>query len=146
MTATVHVHFSAIPIFVTPVRCIASKRGSSMIECLTRDRGVACSHLTSITVLCTWAGHINPCLVLDQPRKTYLDVAVNCWLGRKESDQTSKSSKRICNSTSHEKVSTCLRDDLVPDKFGFPDWALFRCIWDIIYYCYMTPIKDLWLA
>ena len=40
-----------------------------VVECFSRDRGVAGSSLTSITVLCPWARPINPCLVLVQPRK-----------------------------------------------------------------------------
>ena len=38
--------------------------------CLTRDRGVAGSSLTGITVLCPLARHINLSLVQVQPRKT----------------------------------------------------------------------------
>ena len=45
-----------------------------MVECSTLDRGVAGSRLTSITVLCTWARHIKPCLVMIQPRKTHTDT------------------------------------------------------------------------
>ena len=41
-----------------------------MVECLTRDRGAAGSSLTSVIALCPWARHINPSLVLVQPRKT----------------------------------------------------------------------------
>ena len=37
---------------------------------LTEDRGVAGSSLMGATALCPWARHINPCLVLVQPRKT----------------------------------------------------------------------------
>ena len=43
---------------------------STVVECLTRDRGAASSRLTSVAVLCPWARHIYPCLVLVQPRKT----------------------------------------------------------------------------
>ena len=39
----------------------------SVVECLTRDQGVAGLSLTGITALL----HINPCLVLVQPRKTH---------------------------------------------------------------------------
>ena len=41
-----------------------------VVECLTRDRGAAGSSLSCVTVLCPWARHIYPCLVLVQPRKT----------------------------------------------------------------------------
>ena len=42
----------------------------SMVKCLTQDRGAAGSSLTAVTALCPWARHINPSLVLVQPRKT----------------------------------------------------------------------------
>ena len=45
------------------------ERSGSVVECLTRDRGVARSSLTRITALCHWARHIYPCIVLVQPRK-----------------------------------------------------------------------------
>ena len=47
-----------------------------MVECLTRDRGVAGYSLIGVNALCPWAGHINPCLVLVQPRKTRPDITV----------------------------------------------------------------------
>ena len=40
-----------------------------MVECLTLDRGVAGSSLTGITALCPRVRHINPSLVLVQPKK-----------------------------------------------------------------------------
>ena len=46
------------------------ERSCSVVECSTWDRGAAGSSLTGITVLCPWARHINPSLVLVQPRKT----------------------------------------------------------------------------
>ena len=36
----------------------------SVVECLTQDRGAAGLSLTSVSVLCPWARHIYPCLVL----------------------------------------------------------------------------------
>ena len=44
--------------------------GSAVVECLTGDRGAAGSSLTGITALCPLARHVNPSLVLVQPRKT----------------------------------------------------------------------------
>ena len=42
-----------------------------LVECLSRDRGVAGSNLIGVVGLCPLkARHINPCLVLVQPRKT----------------------------------------------------------------------------
>ena len=37
---------------------------SSVVECLTRDRGAAGSSLIGVTVSYPWSGHINPSLVL----------------------------------------------------------------------------------
>ena len=65
-------------------------RSDTCIECLTRDRGVACSSLTGGTALCLWARHFILCLVLVQPRKTLPDITDFFWLGRKESNQTNK--------------------------------------------------------
>ena len=46
-----------------------------MVECLTRDRGVAGSSLTGVSVLCPRAKtHLIPCLVLVQPAKTRPDI------------------------------------------------------------------------
>ena len=59
-----------------------------MIGCLTRDRGAAGSSLTSMTALCRQARHINPSLVLVQPRKTRPYITERLLMGRKESNQT----------------------------------------------------------
>ena len=45
------------------------ERSDSLVECLTLDRGEAGSSLTGVTELCPCARHINPSLVLVQPRK-----------------------------------------------------------------------------
>ena len=50
---------------------VTSERISAVVEYLSRSQGVMGSSLTSIIVLCPWARHINPCLVLVQPRKTH---------------------------------------------------------------------------
>ena len=60
--------------------------GSTVVECLTQDRGAAGSSLTNVTVLCPWARHIFPCFVLVQPRKAHPGITENCWLGCKESN------------------------------------------------------------
>ena len=41
---------------------------------LSRGQVVAGSSLTGVTVVCPWARHINPSLVLVQPRKTPPDI------------------------------------------------------------------------
>ena len=66
-----------------------------MVECLTPDRGAAGSSHTSVRVLCPWAGHINPSLVLAQPRKTHLFITERLLMGRKESNQTNKKQTAI---------------------------------------------------
>ena len=43
-----------------------------VVECLTRDQGATGSSLTGDAALCPRASHINPSLVLVQPRKTLL--------------------------------------------------------------------------
>ena len=64
----------------------------SVVECLTRDREAEVSSLTGITALCHSARHINPSLVLVQPRKTrsYIHVTERLLMGRKESNQRNK--------------------------------------------------------
>ena len=71
------------------------ERSGSLIECLTRDRVAAGSSLTGITVLCPSARHNNPSLVLVQPRKTHPYVSERLLMGRKESNQTNKTSN-VC--------------------------------------------------
>ena len=46
-----------------------------MIECLTRDRGVAGPSFTGGIALCTGAGHFILCLVMVQHKKTRPDMA-----------------------------------------------------------------------
>ena len=60
----------------------------SEVECLTQDRKAAGSSLTGVTALCPWARHINPSLVLVQPRKTRPYITERLLMGRKESNQT----------------------------------------------------------
>ena len=67
----------------------------SVVECLTWDRGAPGSSLTGVTVLCPWAGHINPSLVLVQPKKTCPFITERLLMGRKESNQTKQTNKII---------------------------------------------------
>ena len=62
----------------------------AVVECLTRDRGTMGSSLTGVTALCPWARHINPILVLVQPRKTLPYITESLLMERKESNQTNK--------------------------------------------------------
>ena len=66
------------------------ERSGSVVECLTRDRGAAGSGLTGVTALCPWARHINPSLVLAQPRKIRHYITERLLMRRKESNQTTK--------------------------------------------------------
>ena len=66
------------------------EHSGSVVECLTRDRGAVGMSLTSVTVLCPRARHINPSLVLVQPRKTRPCITERLLMGRKESNQTNK--------------------------------------------------------
>ena len=61
-----------------------------MVECLTQDRGVTGLSLTSVTALCPRARHINPSLVLVQPRKTRPYITERLLMRRKESNPTNK--------------------------------------------------------
>ena len=72
------------------------ERSGSVVECLTRDRGVAGSSLTSVTALCPWARHINPSLVLVQPRKTRPYITERLLMGRKESNQIKSTGTKRC--------------------------------------------------
>ena len=53
----------------------------------SRLSGAADSSLTIVTTLCLWARHINPSLVLVQPRKTRPYMTEILLMGRKESNQ-----------------------------------------------------------
>ena len=53
------------------------------------------THFTGVTALCPWARHINPSLVLVQPRKTRPFITERLLMGRKESKQTNKQTIRI---------------------------------------------------
>ena len=46
------------------------EHSGSVVESLTRDPGAAGLSPIGVTVLCPWARHIYPSLVLYQPRKT----------------------------------------------------------------------------
>ena len=63
------------------------ERSGSVVECLTRDQGAAGSSLSGVTALCPSARHINPSLVLVQPRKTHPYITEKLLMGRTESNQ-----------------------------------------------------------
>ena len=49
-------------------------KGSSVVECLTQDRGVVGSSNTGMTALFPWERHTKPCFVMVHPRKTCLNI------------------------------------------------------------------------
>ena len=55
--------------------------GSAVAQCLTWDRGIAGSSLTSVNVLCPWARCIDPGLLLVQPRKTRPNITEKLLTG-----------------------------------------------------------------
>ena len=83
------------------------ERSGSVVECLTRDREAAGFSLTGVTALCPWARHMNPSLVLVQPRKArkarpYITEILLLW--RKESNQTNKQKW----ASDHDLLDWCL--------------------------------------
>ena len=66
------------------------ERSGSVVEYSTLDRWAAGSCLTGVTVLCPGAKHINPSLVLVQPRKTRPYITERLLMGRKDLNQTNK--------------------------------------------------------
>ena len=62
----------------------------SVVECSTRDREASGSSLTGITSVCPRARHVNPSLVLVQPRKTRPCLTERLLMGRKESNITNR--------------------------------------------------------
>ena len=82
----------------------------SVVECLTWDQGAAGLSLNGVTALCPWARHINPSLVLVQPRKTRPYITERLLMGRKESNQTkaNKTSQKwliFCNENTMFKIA-----------------------------------------
>ena len=69
---------------------------STVVECLTRDRGATGSSLTRVTVYCPWARLNYPCSVVVQPRKTRSNITEKWLTGTqriKSNKQTNKQTK-----------------------------------------------------
>ena len=64
------------------------RSGSSVVECLTRDRGAAGSSLNGVIAL-SLSKNINPSLVLVQSRKTRSFITERLLMGRRESNKQS---------------------------------------------------------
>ena len=85
------------PLHVLRYRTVSSwfwLTSGSVVECLTRERGVAGSSLTGVTALCPWARHIYPRLVLVHPRKTRPCLTERLLMGCKESNQINKQTNK----------------------------------------------------
>ena len=73
---------------IIPVKCQISEikrpMGAQWLSDIVIDSRLraAGSSLTGITVLCPWARHINPSLVLVQPRKTRPYITERLLMGR----------------------------------------------------------------
>ena len=80
--------------------------GSAVVECLIREWGAWGSSLTSVAVLCPWARHIYPSLVLVQPRKTCPCLTERLLMGSKESNQTNKKFKSIAECSKRYVIQT----------------------------------------
>ena len=70
-----------------PKKCC---RGSSVVYCLTQDRGVAGFEPHRHHCVVSLSKHINPSLVLAQPRKTRPYINERLLIGCKESNQANK--------------------------------------------------------
>ena len=57
------------------------EQDGSVVECLTRDKGLVGTSFTAGTVLCPWAWHFILCLVLVQPWKTHPNMTENLLTG-----------------------------------------------------------------
>ena len=84
-----------------------------------------CWSFTGVTALCPWARHIDPSLVLVQPRKTCPFITEGLLMGRKESNQTNKSMLKLSNLTICYKkedkviILICMELNLWPSQWYF---------------------------
>ena len=97
------------------------ERSGSVLECLTQDQGAAGSSLTGVTVLCPCARHINPYLVLVQPRKTLPYISERLFLGRRESNQAKSGSILNCVYA----LSRCLENAQTIEHMQFCAGSMF---------------------
>ena len=75
-----------LPIWKIMSRVTANiwEHSGSVVECLTRDQGAVGLSLNCISALRPWARHINPSLVLVQPRITCSYITERLLMGLKE--------------------------------------------------------------
>ena len=69
------------------------EHSDSVVECLGQDRVVLGLSLTGLTALCPLAKHINPSLVLVQPRKTCPYITERLLMACKELNQTNQTTQ-----------------------------------------------------
>ena len=116
----------------------------ALVECLTRDREAAGLSLTGVTALCPWARHINPSLVLVQPRKARPYITERLLMGHKESNKTKqKQCRSFCGISSgfftvfispRLGVSGLLRVNM-DSLFGWKVWIICY-IWSHLIWMY----------
>ena len=78
------------------------------------ENSVAGTSLTNITVLCPWARHIHPCLVLVQPRKTRTD---NKWKNVEWDEKNQINQSVNENSVDPNQPASVKPADLDPHSF-----------------------------
>ena len=107
----------------------------SVVECLIQDRGFAGLSLTGVTTFCHWARHINPCLVLVQPRKTHPDITEKLLTGMKRIKSNKQANNALPSNGSWWTINSCYMyatEDVLkwisqvflsqnPKKYTFPD-------------------------
>ena len=91
-----------------------------MVECLTRDRGVATSRLTGVTALCHLVRQINPYLVLVQPRHNWkkVDWGIKNQIKQKKKKKFCESVLCIPYESSQDSDSGGLTDRGIEGLFG----------------------------
>ena len=80
-----------VPCFnISCIQRVDRQRSGSVVECLTLDREAASWSLTGVNALCPRARHIDPSLVLVQPRKICPYITERFLMGCKESNKQNK--------------------------------------------------------
>ena len=76
-------------------KIIHGERSGSVVECLTRDRDARGFDPHRCHCVVSLSKNINPSLVLVQPRKTRPFITERLLMGRKKSNQTNKTNKKL---------------------------------------------------
>ena len=112
------------------------ERSGSVVECLTRDRGVEGLSLIGFTASCPWARHINPTLVLVQV-STQEGPSLYSWnivdgTSRIKSNKTNK--QRLWSNI----LKVCIIARNTSSSFNFFLWRMFIFSTIIAYDVYIT--------